>query len=1015
MKGKYLKICLLLYGLLQGSAVRAQMSTEEMKIRMGSFLDEVARREVSIGSIRIDSIVREEGSKSRKGEKRTAVYADMNCSYIPFREDNVKEIYEQIRAMLPEQWQGDRVVIITNGRSIEEQIPMALRSNKRRSIPFSDDKKRREKEVRWAPSYEKPLVARTDIPWQAPQGLQGRHIALWQSHGWYFEQKLDRWEWQRARIFETVEDLYTQSYVLPFLVPMLENAGAYVMLPRERDTNPHEVVVDNDTNLSATHQGCSRYSELSGEKGWKQGEGAGFALSLDGYRDFQNPFTMGSYRVVESIRKGEASSAEWIADLPEQGEYAVYVAYRSLPQSSDKVCYTIHHLGGSTTCYVNQKMGGGTWIYLGTFSFAADKSGKVTLTNLSEKAGTLITADAVKFGGGMGNIVRGTSTSGYPRWCEAARYWLQWAGAPDSIYSDSHGGNDYTDDYKSRGKWVNWLAGGSVVNPKEEGLGIPVELAFAFHTDAGTTMNDSIIGTLGIYQTDSYNGIFEGGASRYLSRDMTDLIQSQITHDIRTLLEPRWSRRGMWNKSYYEARVPRVPTMLLELLSHQNLADMRYGLNPYFRFIVSRAIYKGMLRFVASQRNIDYVVQPLPVNSMALTRVGEEEVELTWMPTDDELEPTAKAEGYIVYTRLGDGCFDNGTLVKENRYRTRIPAGVVCSYKVSAVNRGGRSFDSEILSAGRLLESKGTAMVINGFNRVSAPADFRATVCEGKELAGFMDAWDHGVPYIKDISYIGSMKEFRREIPWMDDDASGFGDSYGDCETQVIAGNSFDYPAIHGKALLQAGYSFVSSSSKAVSSGMISLDRFPVVDYILGKQCQTKIGSGKLASIQYKTFDTSMQQVLKDYCLQGGGLLVSGAFVGSDLWDSRVAEPLKEDQQWAMEWLKYKWRVGQAARTGAVKSVSPQVGKPGDTYHYHHELNGSCYVVESPDAIEPASPEAVTILRYNENNLSAGVAYLGEKYRTCILGFPIETLGNEEEIGRLMLHLTRLLNPEKKE
>ena len=28
------------------------------------------------------------------------------------------------------------------------------------------------------------------------------------------------------------------------------------------------------------------------------------------------------------------------------------------------------------------------------------------------------------------------------------------------------------------------------------------------------------------------------------------------------------------------------------------------------------------------------------------------------------------------------------------------------------------------------------------------------------------------------------MKEYRRSIPWMDDDASGFGDSYGNYETQ---------------------------------------------------------------------------------------------------------------------------------------------------------------------------------------------------------------------------------------
>lgn len=62
------------------------------------------------------------------------------------------------------------------------------------------------------------------------------------------------------------------------------------------------------------------------------------------------------------------------------------------------------------------------------------------------------------------------------------------------------------------------------------------------------------------------------------------------------------------------------------------------------------------------------------------------------------------------------------------------------------------------------------------------------------------------------------MKEFRRQIPWMDDDASGFGDSYGTHETMVIAGNSFDYPAVHGEAILKAGYSFVSCGLTPCSS-----------------------------------------------------------------------------------------------------------------------------------------------------------------------------------------------------
>ena len=987
----------------------------DIRQHIGKYLDDIARKEVSIGRIQIDSIA--------VSGKTLQLFANMNCAYIPFREDNVAEIYDGVQHMLPAKFASHKLEIYTNKRRIEELIPQALRNK--------PDKKAKT----FAPAVDKPLVTRVSEAYTPTNGLHNRHIALWQSHGFYYEQKLTRWEWQRARIFQTVEDLYTQSYVLPFLVPMLENAGANVLLPRERDCQHEEVIVDNDGYLAR----ASLYTETNGDKVWTQGQGEGFAHLLTLYTDFTNPFKEGTYRMTETIKKGKESTAEWIPDIPQSGQYAVYVSYQTLPNSTDEALYTVYHKGGSTQFKVNQQMGGGTWIYLGTFSFDAGKHNfyKVVLSNRSSKAGKIITADAVKIGGGMGNIARSLSDkgstenlkssdkaantdngqkrqevrqhsadipaipSGYPRFCEAARYWLQWAGIPDSIYSESNGQNDYTDDYKCRGIWVNYLAGGSSVNPNEKGLNIPIDLAFAFHSDAGTTFNDSIIGTLGIYQTDAYNGVFANGASRYLSHDLTDLIQSNIVRDVRTLYEPKWSRRGMWNQSYFEARVPRVPTMLLELLSHQNFADMRYGLDPRFRFTVSRAVYKGMLQFICSQYHMDYVVQPLPVDHFAIRNVSENEIELTWQPVTDPLEPTANAEKYIVYTRIGDGDFDNGVLVDKNSYRTTLPAGVVCSFKVTAVNKGGESFPSEILSAGRAFQPKGTVLVINGFDRISAPADFVAPAPADTLLAGFLDDVDHGVPYVKDISYIGKMKEFRRTIPWMDDDASGFGDSYGNYETQVIAGNTFDYPAIHGAAILQAGYSFVSCSDETVEEGSVSMNDYAYADLILGKECQTKMGRGGVKPLEFKTFSQPMQQAITAYCQQGGSLFVSGSYVGTDLWNNRLTQPDKADLKFATEVLKYQWRVNQAAAEGRVKSVASPFGKPNGDYSFHNELNADCYVVEAPDAIEPASPDACTFMRYSENNLSAGVAYKGT-YKTCVLGFPFETLRTAEERNRLM-------------
>ena len=100
---------------------------------------------------------------------------------------------------------------------------------------------------KYAPRKNEPAyMVRQQGARQWKRGLSGRNIALWQSHGRYYNEKEDQWMWQRAPIHRTIEDLYTQSYVIPFLIPMLENAGAYVMTPRERDTNPYEIICDND-------------------------------------------------------------------------------------------------------------------------------------------------------------------------------------------------------------------------------------------------------------------------------------------------------------------------------------------------------------------------------------------------------------------------------------------------------------------------------------------------------------------------------------------------------------------------------------------------------------------------------------------------------------------------------------------------------------------------------------------------------------------------------------------------
>lgn len=949
------------------------------------------------GRVTVDSILIYDRKKS------VEFFTNLSLSYLPMRENTVLHIYDSVRYFLPAAQKKYRISVFSDGQEISHLIPNFFRS------------KQKDKNRMIAHKVKKPLVSNISSPTgDFDKGLLNNHIALWQSHGWYYEQKLGRWEWQRARIFQTVEDLYTQSYVLPFLVPMLENAGANVLMPRERDYNKTELIIDNDNFTGGNRSGRSgesgkseepddgaggygdsRYREINGKEPWQNSSLSGFANPRDIYLDGENPFRMGTARQIKTITKGEESLAEWHPDIPQKGEYGVYVSYQTIKNSSEDALYSVYHAGGKTDFMVNQQMGGGTWIFLGYFQFDAGAHHKITLSNKSSRTGKIVTADAVKIGGGMGNIGR-PEISGYPRYTEGARYWMQWAGVPDSVYNRTEGKNDYTDDYASRGAWVNWLAGGSPVLPKEEELNIPVDLAFAFHTDAGTFWGDTIVGTLGIYMTQFNDGLFENGKSRWASRDLSELVMDEIVSDIRREFEPEWTRRHLWNRSYAEARMPNVPTMLLELLSHQNFADMRYGLDPSFRFTVSRSVYKGMLKFLASQYNRPYVVQPLPVTAFSASFSGDTEVELKWQPSSDPAEPSATPSRYIVYTRLNGGGFDNGVVVNANSFRTTIQKDAIYSFKVVAANDGGISFPSEILSLYRKTDQKGEVLIVNGFTRVSAPFSF--TTSEDS-IAGFVGSMDNGVPYIADHHFTGHMHEFRRVIPWMDDDASGFGDSNANYETTAIAGNTFDYPFIHGQAFAEAGYSFVSSSAAAIEKKAVSLQSYSIVDWILGKQREWSIARGAKPP-RFKTFSRSNQEAITDYCNNGGNIIVSGAFVGTDLWDNPFATP--EDREWAQNTLKYKWRNNYGAVTGQVKAVASPFPSMKGSWNYYNILNSESYVVEYPDAIEPADENAFTVFRYSENNLSAGVIYKGERYGTAILGFPIEAVKNQEDRNQLV-------------
>lgn len=897
--------------------------------------------------------------------KQLTIQASESFAYQPFLPETVESIYNQVENILPGPVRFFDVTIYAGGRPIEDLIPNAYRKKKK-------DKTRLSLNTDYKGA---PWVTNTSRPYEISRGLQNRHIALWQSHGQYFKNENGEWSWQRPRLFCTTEDLFTQSFILPYVIPMLENAGANVFTPRERDTQKNEVIVDNDTKDG------SIYLEMKSRKArWETVGGKGFASKKRIYKDGENPFLDGTARYARTEKKKNKAFAEWIPTIPQTGNYAVYVSYQTLPNSVSDAKYIVFHKGGVTEFSVNQQIGGGTWVYLGTFEFDKGNNdyGMVVLSNESKENG-VVCADAVRFGGGMGNISRGGTVSGLPRYLEGARYSAQWAGMPYEIYGGRKGENDYADDINARSNTLNYLSGGSVFNPKEKGLGVPLEMTLALHSDAGYSKTDEIIGSLGIYTTDFNNGLLNTGMDRYASRDLADILLTQLQRDIRITYNIPWTRRSMWNRNYSETRLPSVPSTIVELLSHQNFADMQLGHDPNFKFTVGRAIYKGVLRFVSSQHGKDYVVQPLPVSNFAL-QFGKKKntIELSWQGENDPLEPTATPREYIVYTRIGYGGFDNGVLVSHPSYTLKMEPGLVYSFKVTAVNRGGESFPSEILSAYKAKDEKGKILIINGFDRLSGPA-----IINTPTSAGFDLEEDPGVPYLYNISLSGAQIGFDRKQAGKEGKGS-LGHSGNELEGMKIIGNTFDYPFIHGKAIQAAGhYSFVSCSDEAVENGRVQLEEYPIVDYILGLEKEDPVNRA-----YYKTFSSPMQRIITAYCQSGGNILVSGSYPGSDMNTSQG------NREFTQKVLKYGYQ------SSLRNSLSGQINGLGRTISIPRLPNENRYAVTAPDCIVPVAP-AFSVFTYSPDNQSAGIAYKGN-YRTFVMGFPFESIESDKDRAMVM-------------
>ena len=531
---------------------------------------------------------------------------------------------------------------------------------------------------------------------------------------------------------------------------------------------------------------------------------------------------------------------------------------------------------------------------------------------------------------------QGAGVSGMPLWTEGARYWLISQHA-DSALWNLYDGDEYKDDMKCRAMWIN----------AQE---TPIDLCIAFHTDGQDSGNDStIIGTLVIYTAKDDEGqtqLRDGRDREKVNRNLADWNQTQVTEDIQTIA-PQWTRRQLHEANYCETRVPVVPSIILELLSHKNMADMKYGLDPQFRFLAARAVYKGILRYLNGR---DATVQPLSVEHLSINAEGL----LQWEARLDSLEPSATPSYYMVYVQADDGEWNVQQVENATQVQLDLQRGVRYNFYVVAGNDGGLSFPSPMISA-YLSEKEDSqmALIIDAFNDTYGVEWFADSTYAGIVPNSY--ACEDGIS----VAYIGQHWNYDRSHRWINDDNCGFGASYRDHAGQITIGNSHDYSVLHGRALQKMNISYVSCTG-----GMSNVEinnHYKLIDIICGRQRVPLTDSlcGQLAAF-----------------LDGNGRLLMSTDHFSAI-----------DANWAKTHLHASYYAAHATRSGRV--LAPQQR----SFQLLLEPNEEQLFTCTPEGLK-AENGGVKMATYEDMRCPAAIG----SPKTLVFGFPLEAVTDFERI-----------------
>ena len=181
------------------------------------------------------------------------------------------------------------------------------------------------------------------------------------------------------------------------------------------------------------------------------------------------------------------------------------------------------------------------------------------------------------------------------------------------------------------------------------------------------------------------------------------------------------------------------------------------------------------------------------------------------------------------------------------------------------------------------------------------------------------------------------------------------------------------------------------------------------MDIICGKQITTISGRG-VKGIKYQVFPIPLQKAVNKFSTKGGNILISGANIGTDVWDHIFqidvdSSYIADTKSFIGKNFGYKRLTNYAGRSGQVRTIKNKTINTSildDFFDFHTKPNEDSYCVETPDGLIPSSDKSYTFLQYADTKISAGVCFNSGVHKSASLGFPIETIRRPEDIEKII-------------